>query len=64
MIDYKHPFAYYNHIYVILQVAKLYCGGKAGTNMKLMAEALERETGGIVIHRSGGSVYLYKGDWS
>jgi hypothetical protein len=45
-----------------VQVAKLYCGGKAGVNMKLMAEALERETGGIVIHRSGGSVYLYKGD--
>ncbi|KAL4523071.1 hypothetical protein Ndes2526B_g07885 [Nannochloris sp. 'desiccata'] len=44
------------------EVAKLYCGGKAGTNMKLMATALERETGGIVIHRSGGSVYLYKGD--
>ena len=28
--------------------------------MKLMAEALEKETGGIVIHRSGGSVYLYR----
>ena len=44
------------------EVAKLYCGGKPGVNMKAMAEALERETGGIVVHRSGGSVFLYRGD--
>lgn len=43
-------------------MAKLYCGGKAGVNMKAMAEALERETGGVVIHRAGGSVLLYRGD--
>lgn len=30
--------------------------------MKAIAENLEQETGGIVIHRSGGSVYLYRGD--
>jgi hypothetical protein len=45
-----------------LQVAKLYCGGKAGVNMKVMVEALERETGGVVIHKAGGSVFLYRGD--
>lgn len=44
-----------------MQVAKLYCGGKAGINMKAMAATLEQETGGIVIHRSGGSVFLYRG---
>ena len=30
--------------------------------MKVMVEDLERETGGIVVHRSGGSVFLYRGE--
>lgn len=50
------------NFFLFVQVAKLYCGGKPGVNMKAMAEALERETGGVVIHRAGGSVFLYRGD--
>lgn len=30
--------------------------------MKLLAAQLEAATGGIVVHRSGGTVFLYRGD--
>lgn len=50
------------------EIAKLYCGGKAGINMKEIVDRLEEKTGGVVVHRAGGSVFLYRGnvnhDWS
>jgi RNA-binding protein YhbY len=44
------------------EIAKLYCGGKAGINMKEIVDRLEEKTGGIVVHRAGGSVFLYRAD--
>lgn len=44
------------------EIAKLYCGGKAGINMKEIVDRLEERTGGIVVHRAGGSVFLYRAD--
>lgn len=46
----------------LLQVAKLYCSGKPAINMKALAAELEAVTGGIIVHRTGGSVLLYRGD--
>ncbi|GAB4814290.1 hypothetical protein N2152v2_001336 [Parachlorella kessleri] len=44
------------------EVAKLYCKGKHATNMKLLTEQLEERTGGVVVHKAGGSVFLYRGE--
>lgn len=44
-----------------VEVAKLRCEGKAGYNMKLIVERLEAGTGGVVIHKAGGTVLLYRG---
>jgi hypothetical protein len=30
--------------------------------MKLLEQQLEAATGGIVVHRAGGTVFLYRGD--
>lgn len=45
-----------------LQVARLYCHGKFAANMKLLVQQLEEVTGGIAVHRAGGTVLLYRGD--
>jgi hypothetical protein len=43
-------------------VARLYCHGKFAANMKLLVQQLEEVTGGIAVHRAGGTVLLYRGD--
>lgn len=50
------------HFCQILQVARLHCHGKHAANMKLLVQQLEEATGGIVVHRAGGTVLLYRGD--
>ncbi|KAL4433090.1 hypothetical protein ABPG77_006517 [Micractinium sp. CCAP 211/92] len=44
------------------EVARLHCHGKHAANMKLLVQQLEEATGGIVVHRAGGTVLLYRGD--
>ncbi|KAI3428629.1 hypothetical protein D9Q98_007452 [Chlorella vulgaris] len=44
------------------EIARLYCKGKHAANMKLLEQQLEAVTGGIVVHRAGGTVFLYRGD--
>jgi RNA-binding protein YhbY len=41
-----------------VQVVKLRCAGKHAANMNVVAQQLEERTGGIVIQRSGSTIYL------
>jgi len=42
----------------------LRCDGRPSANMKLLAQELEDATGGLVIHRTGKKILLYRGqDW-
>lgn len=43
------------------EVVRLKCEGAPALNMKRMHEILERKTGGLVIWRSGTSIFLYRG---
>lgn len=45
-----------------LQVARVYCQGKFAANMKLLEQQVEKVTGGIIVHRSGGTMLVYRGD--
>ena len=42
-------------------VVRIRCRGKPAANMRELAIALEEKSGGIVIHRSGSSILLFKG---
>ncbi|PSC70943.1 Altered inheritance of mitochondria 32 [Micractinium conductrix] len=44
------------------EVARLHCHGKHAVNMKQLVQQLEDATGGVVVHRAGGTVLLYRGD--
>ena len=44
------------------QIAKLRCEGKHAANMKLLVAQLEERTGGIVVHKAGGTVFLYRAE--
>jgi RNA-binding protein YhbY len=44
------------------EVARLYCHGRPAADMKALADALQKATSGVVIHRSGGSIYVWRGD--
>lgn len=44
------------------QVARLRCHGKPAANMRLLEAQLEAATGGVVVHRTGGTLLVYRGD--
>jgi hypothetical protein len=44
-----------------MQVAKVYCHGKLAADMRARSAELEALTGGVVVHRAGGVVFLYRG---
>ena len=46
----------------MMQVARVYCHGKHAANMKVLVQQLEAATGGMVVHKAGGTVLLYRGD--
>ena len=54
------PYVCDDGIYRYVQIAKIYCSGKPASNMKRLAEELERSTGGVIISRSGGSILLLR----
>ena len=47
---------------LFVQVVKLRCAGKHAVDMKALAASLEQRTGGVVVHRSGGTVFLWSGE--
>ncbi|KAK9828915.1 hypothetical protein WJX72_002774 [[Myrmecia] bisecta] len=43
------------------EVVRLYCHGKHAANMRVVAEQLEKQSGGIIVQRAGGTILLYRG---
>lgn len=44
------------------EIVKVRCHGRPATNMKSLASELETSSGGIIIQRTGGVIYLWRGE--